>query len=67
MTNELTWQTEVVIIGKPKPFRFVAKRPIAVRLTEVATVATTLAELVTMEELNGIRLLCKAFEIEVTQ
>jgi hypothetical protein len=60
-------QVEVIIIGRPKPLRFVAKRPIAIRLTEVATVASTLAELVTLEELNGIRLLCKAFEIEVTK
>lgn len=47
--------------------RFVARRPIAIRLTEVAAVASTLAEVVTPAELNGIRLLCKAFEIEVTK
>ena len=64
--NELT-QVEVIIIGRSKPLRFVARRPIAIRLTEVATVASTLAELVTPQELNGIRLLCKAFEIEVTK
>ena len=60
-------KVEVIIIGRPKPPRFVARRPIAIRLTEVATVASTLAELVTPAELNGIRLLCKAFEIEVTK
>lgn len=65
--NDLT-QVEVIVIGKPpKPPKFVATRTPAVRLVEVIDVANTLAELLTPQEVNGIRLLLKAFGVEIQQ
>lgn len=65
--NDLT-QLEVIVIGKlPKPPKFVPTRTPAIRLVEVVDVANTLAEVLSPQEVNGIRLLLKAFGVEVEQ
>ena len=64
--NDLT-QVEVIVIGKPpKPPKFVGPG-IAIRLSEIINTANALGEVLSPQEMNGIRLLLKCYGVEVEQ